>query len=153
MAIFWVLGWHLVEIVDKKLINGYISAPMQKLKKTKGSLLSETLKVKANVVSFSIFAQGLRYSLYLIFCQARQQGDILKFRKCLYLSLWSKIWKIKGTFFSQTLKVEGNKVSLVFSIFDEGLRYRLFLIFCHPRQQGAILEFRKWLYLSLWSKI
>ena len=31
--------------------------------------------------------------------------------------------KTKGTLFSQTLKVEGNKVPLVFSIFDQGLRY------------------------------
>ena len=133
-----------------------ISQPLCKnWKKTKGSLLSETLKVKANVVSFSIFAQGLRYSLYLIFCQARQQGDILKFRKCLYLSLWSKIWKIKGTFFSQTLKVEGNKVSLVFSIFDEGLRYRLFLIFCHPMAPcwNSWQKINQWLYLRPYAKI
>ena len=29
----------------------------------------------------------------------------------------------KGTLFSQTLKVEGNNVPFVFSIFDQGLRY------------------------------
>ena len=70
-------------------------------------------------------------------------------RKWLYLSPRAKIKKTKGTLFSQTLKVEENKVLLVFSILAQGLRYSHFLIFCQPRQQGAILEFRKWLYLSL----
>ena len=102
---------------------------------------------------FSIFAQGLRYSLYLIFCQTHQQGAILKFRKWLYLSLRTKIEKNKGTLLSQTFEVEGNKMPLVSSIIDQRLRYSLFLIFCHPHQQGNILEFRKWLYLSLWVKI
>ena len=34
-----------------------------------------------------------------------------------------KLKKTKGTLFSRTLKVEGNKVPFVFSIFDQGLRY------------------------------
>ena len=71
----------------------------------------------------SIIDQRLRYSLFLIFCHPHQQGNILEFRKWLYLSLWVKIKKTKGTLFSQTLKVEGNKVPFVFSIFDQGLRY------------------------------
>ena len=121
------------------------------MKKTKATLLFETLKVEASKVPlfFSIFAQGLRYSLYLIFCQTHQQGAILKFRKWLYLSLRTKIEKNKGTLLSQTFEVEGNKMPLVSSIIDQRLRYSLFLIFCHPHQQGNILEFRKWLYLSL----
>ena len=65
---------------------------------------------------FAILAQGLRYSLFLIFCQPRQQGAITKFRKGLYLSLWAKIEKTKETLFSQSLKVEGNKVPLVFAV-------------------------------------
>ena len=111
-------------MVDRKWINGYISAPEQKLKKTKGTLLSLTLKVGGNKVplDFAILVQGLRYSLFLIFCQPRQQGAITKFRKGLYLGLWAKIEKTKGPLFSQTLKVEGNKVSLVVSIFAQRLR-------------------------------
>ena len=70
-------------------------------------------------------------------------------RKWLYLSPRAKIKKTKGTLFSQTLKVEVNKVSLFFSIFAQGLKYSLSLIFCPPRQQGAITKFRKGLYLSL----
>ena len=70
-------------------------------------------------------------------------------RKWLYLSPRAKIEKTKGTLFSQTLKVEGNKVHLVFANLAQGLRYSLFLIFCQPRQQGAITKFRKRLYLSL----
>ena len=47
-------------------------------------------------------------------------------RKCLYLSPRAKIEKPKGTIFSQTLKVEENKVPLVFSILAQGLRYSRF---------------------------
>ena len=59
------------------------------MKKTKATLHFETLNVEASTVPlfFSIFAQGLRYSLYLIFRQARQQGVILKLGQWLYLSL------------------------------------------------------------------
>ena len=63
------------------------------------------------------------------------------------------ILKTRGTLFIQTLKVEENKVSLVFSIFAQELRFSLFLLFCLPRQQAAILKFRKWLYLSPRAKI
>ena len=38
---------------------------------------------------------------------------------------------------------------LVLSIIDQGLRYSLFLIF----KKGAILKFRKWLYLNPRAKI
>ena len=74
-----------------------------------------------------IFYQGLRYSLFLIFCHPCQQGAILEFRKWLYLSLRAKIKKTKGTLFSQSLKVEGNKVPLVFSFFVQGPRYGHFV--------------------------
>ena len=40
--------------------------------------------------------------------------------------------KSKHTLFSQTLKVEEKKLSLVFSILALGLRYSHFLIFCRP---------------------
>ena len=88
-------------------------------------MLSQTFKVEGNKVPLvlPIFDQGLRYSLFLIFRHPHQQGAILEFRKWLYLSLWAKIEKTKGTLFSQTLKVEGNKVPFVFSIFHQGLRY------------------------------
>ena len=76
------------------------------------TLLSQTLRVKENTASllFSTFAQGLRYSYFLIFCQQRQQGAILEFRKWLYLSPRVNIEKTKGPLLSQTLKVEENKV-------------------------------------------
>ena len=50
------------DVVDKKWGNGYISAPEPKLKKTKGTLFSQTLKVEGNKVPlvFSIFVQGPR---------------------------------------------------------------------------------------------
>ena len=63
--------------------------------------------------------------------------------KWLYLSPCAKIEKTKGTMLSLTLKVDGNKVHLVFTIFALGLRYSLFLIFCQLRQRGAITKFRK----------
>ena len=104
----------------------YLS-PWAKIEKTKGSLFSQTLKVEENKVSlfFSIFAQELRFSLFLLFCQPRQQGAILEFRKWLYLSPRVKIEKTKGPLLSQTLKVEENKVPLVFLIFAQGLRMAL----------------------------
>ena len=67
---------------------------------------------------FQIFAQGMRYSLFLIFCHPREQGAITKFRKGLYLNLWAKIEKPKGILISQNLKE--NKVTLVLSIFAQG---------------------------------
>ena len=90
----------------------YISISEPKLKKNKGTLFSQTLEVEGNKVPlvFLILAQELRYSLFLIFCQPRQQGAITKFRKGLYLGLRAKIEKTKDPLFSQTLKVEGNKV-------------------------------------------
>ena len=96
--------------------KGYISPSDPKLKINKGNLFSQTLKIEENVVSlvFSIFAQELRFSLFLLFCQPRQQAAILKFRKWLYLSPWAKIEKNKDTLFSSTFKVWENKEPLVF---------------------------------------
>ena len=132
----------------------YLS-PRAKIEKTKGTLFSSTFKVWENKVPlvFEILAQVLRYSHFLNFKTAPCWCGWQKMRKWLYLSPWAKIEKTKGSLFSQTLKVEENKVSLFFSIFAQGLRYSHFLIFCQPRQQGNILEFRKWLYLSPWAKI
>ena len=56
-------------------------------------------------------------------------------RKWLYLSPRAKILKTKGTLFSQTLKLEENKVPLVLSILAQGLIYSHFLIFCRPHQK------------------
>ena len=54
-----------------------------------------------------------------------------------------RIEKTKVTLLFLTLKIEGNKVPIVFTIFARGLRYNLFLIFCQLRQRGAITKFRK----------
>ena len=59
-------------------------------------------------------------------------------RKWPFLSSEAINQKNKGTLFSQTLKVEENKVPLVFSILALGLRYSHFFIFCRPHQQGAV---------------
>ena len=123
-------GWQKMR---KRL---YLS-PLAKIGKTKGTLFPSTFKVWENKVPFvlSILAQGLRYSHFLIFSQPCKQGAILEFRKWLYFSLWAKIEKTKGILFSQTLKVEENKVPLVFSILALGLRYSYFLIFCRQHQK------------------
>ena len=106
-----------------------LSQPLSQSLKNYGHFISQTLKVEGNkvpLVFFSIFAKGLRYSLFLIFCQPCQQGSSLEFRKWLYLSPRVKIEKSKGPLLFQTLKVEENKVHLVFSIFAQGLRYKFF---------------------------
>ena len=141
-------GWQ------KRRKRLYLSS-WAKIEQTKDTLFSSTLKVWKNKEPFvfSILAQGLRYSHCLIFCQPRQQGAILEFRRWLYLCPRVKIEKTKVPLLSQILKVEENKVSLFFSIFAQELRFSLFLLFCQPHQQGAILKFRKWLYLSPWAKI
>ena len=137
--------WHGWQKMRKWL---YLS-PWAKIEKTKGSLFSQTLKVEENKVSlvFSIFVQELRFSLFLFFCQTRQQGAILKFRKWLYLSPWAKIEKTKGSVFSQTLKVEENKVSLVFFNFCSGAEIQPFSPFlsttsarCHPQIQKMAIS-------------
>ena len=93
-----------------------ISQPLSQNLKNYGHFISQALKVEGNKVPLvlAILAQGLRYSLFLIFCQPHQQGAILEFRKWLYLSPRVKIEKTKGPLLSQTLKVEENRVSLVF---------------------------------------
>ena len=62
-----IFAFHIDKVSFSNLENGYISAPESKLKKTKGSLFSQTLKVEESKVSFffSIFAQGLRYRHFL----------------------------------------------------------------------------------------
>ena len=50
----------------------------------------------------------------------------------------AKIEKNKGTLFSQTFKVEENKVPSVFSILALGLRFSHFLMYCRPHEQGAV---------------
>ena len=64
-----------------------------------------------------------------------------------------KLNKLMGTLFSQTLKVWGNRVPLIFPIFAQGLRCSHFLTLCWPHQNGAIPKLKKDLYLSLRAKI
>ena len=68
--------------------------------------------------------------------------------KWLYLSPEAPNPKNKGTFFSLTLKVGENKVSLFFGFGASGLRYGHFLIFLVCLLVKAILKMTKWLYLS-----
>ena len=101
---------------------------------------------------FSILARMLRYSPFLNLSMALCWHDWQKIRKRLYLSPWAKILKTKDTLFPSTFKVWESKVPLVFSIFSQGMWSSHFFIFCWPCQQGAILEYRRILYLSLWAK-
>ena len=141
------LSWRCWQKRRKRL---YLSS-WAKIEKTRGTLFSQTLKVERNKVPsiLLIFAQGLRYSHFLNLRMTPLWQGWQKRRKRLYLSSWAKIEKNKGTLFSSSLKVWKSKVPLVFSILAQGLRYSHLLIFCQPHQQGAILEFRKWLFLSL----
>ena len=77
-----------------------ITQPLIENFKKKGTLLFPTLKVEKNKVPFLflIFAQGLRYSLFLIFGHACQKVAILEFRKWPQLSLWAKIEKAHFVF-------------------------------------------------------
>ena len=61
----------------------------------------------AKIQYFFYFAQGLKYSHFLIFCQPHQQVAIIEFRKGQYLSLQANIEKTKGALFPQTLIIEG----------------------------------------------
>ena len=54
---------------------------------------------------------------------------VFKGSKGQYLGPWAMNKKTKDTLLSQTLKVEENKVPLVFSILALGLRYSHFLNF------------------------
>ena len=132
----------------------YLS-PWAKIFKIKGTLFPSTFKVGENKVPlvFLILVQRLRYSHFLNSRMAPCWHGWQKMRKRLYLSSWSKIEKNKSTSLSQIFKAEGNYMPLVLSNIVQGLRYSLVLIFCHPCQQGANFEIRKWLYLSLWVKI
>jgi hypothetical protein len=59
-----------------------------------------------------------------------------------------QIKKNKGTFISSIFKVGEKKVPLVFVFEAQGLRYGLFLIFTASFHQQAIVQSRKWPYLS-----
>ena len=56
-------------------------------------------------------------------------GKLWKTRKWLYLSILSSKWKNKGTFFSPTFKVEGNKVPLFFHFELKWAKYGNFFVF------------------------
>ena len=106
-----------------------ISQPLIENWRKKGTLFPSTFKVWENKVPlvFSILAQRLRYSHFLNSRMAPCWCGWWKMRKRLYLSPWSKIGKTKGTLFPSTLKVWESKVTLVFSILVQRMRYRHFL--------------------------
>ena len=86
---------------------------------------------------------------FCAFFEPFQQGA----KKWQYLSPWAKIEKTKGTLFSSTLKVWENKVSLVFQILAQGLRYSHFLNCKTTPCWCGRQKWRKWLYLSPRAKI
>ena len=82
-------------------------------------------------------------------------------RKWLYLGLWAKNQKTKGTFFSQTFKVEEEKVPLFFWFLAFRPRYSHFMIsiffwknYC-PRKKnsGAPHKRPRWLLWVFISKV
>ena len=82
-------------------------------------MLTQTSKVGDNKVplafiNFSILAKCLRYSVFFIFCRPLQKVSSPNSEKRYISASEPKIEKNKGTLFSQTLKVEENKVPLVF---------------------------------------
>ena len=121
---------HQLDAIVKFRKRLYLS-PWAKIAKTKGTLFPSTFKVWENKVPlvFSILAQWLRCSFHLYWRISPCWHGWQKMNKWLYLSPWAKIEKTKGTLLSLTLKVGGNKVPLVFTIFAQGLRYSLFSYF------------------------
>ena len=55
-------------------------------------------------------------------------------KKCPYLSPWAENEKNKDTLFSQTFKIEENKVALFFSFLAQGPRYGNLLVFSYCRE-------------------
>ena len=82
--------------------NGHISAPGPKIKKSKDTFFSSTLKVWESKVSlfFLFMAKGPRYWLYFLW--RWHALLLLRFKRC------------NDTFFSSSLKVWESKVSLFF---------------------------------------
>ena len=83
-------------------------------RKTKVTLLSQTLKVEEKKVSlfFWFVTQELRYGHFIFWTSVSEVRIIVKGRKCQYLGPWAINKKTKDTLLSQTLKVENKKVSL-----------------------------------------
>ena len=88
-----------------------------RIKKTKVTLLSQTLKVEEKKVSlfFWFVTQELRNGHFIFWTSVSEVRIIVKGRKCQYLCPWAINKKTKDTLLSQTLKVEEKKVSLFFS--------------------------------------
>ena len=90
----WEIAIFSFIVISSNSENGYNSVPEPKFTKQRAlwSLKLQTLK---KIKYFYIFAQGLRYSHFLILCQPQHQGAILEFRKPLYLNPLSKNWQNK----------------------------------------------------------
>ena len=98
-------------------------------KKTKVTLLSQTLKVEEKKVSlfFWFVTQELRYGHFIFWTLVSEVRIIVKGRKCQYLGPWAINKKTKDTLLSQTLKVEKKKVSLSFWFVAQELKYGHFI--------------------------
>ena len=99
--------------------------------KNKVTLYSSILKVAGNkVLSFFHFElKWLRYRNFLVFIIICFNINDEKTTKWPYLGRFDSKWKNKGTLFSSTLKVEGNKVLLFFHFGLKSPRYEHFLVF------------------------
>ena len=71
-----------------------------------------------------------------------------KTTKCPYLGHFASKWKNKGTLFSSTLKVKGNKVLLFFIFGLKRLRYHNFLVFIIICSNINDEKTTKWPYLG-----
>ena len=99
--------------------------------KNKGTLFSSMLKVDGNKVLlfFHFGLQSPRYRHLLVFIIICFNMNDEKITKWPYLGRFDSKWKNKGTLFSSTLKVEGNKVLLFFHFGLKSPRYEHFLVF------------------------
>ena len=145
--------YHTNKVLTSNLENGYLSL-WAKIEKSKGILLSFTLKVKENELplDFSNFCSGADTNPEIMRSVSDNLNNFTKiflfrefhhnFQLCwdtwLYLGLWTQIEKRnKFYLFSQTLNVEENKGALVFSYFAQGLRWFSHFLSttsprCHP---------------------
>ena len=89
------------------------------------------LKVDGNKVLlfFHFGLQSPRYRHLLVFIIICFNMNDEKITKWPYLGRFDSKWKNKGTLFSSTLKVEGNKVLLFFHFGLKSPRYEDFLVF------------------------
>ena len=95
-----------VRTIVKGRICQYLG-PWAMNRKTKDTLISQTLKVEEKKVSsdFLFVAQEPRYCHFIFGSSGSGVRSIVKGRKCQYLGPWAANQKTKDAFYSSTFKV------------------------------------------------